>query len=597
MRKLSTFVFMILIALAFNPAQAQSAYPSKPVVIVVLQPSGSGVMYAFSRALAQVLAPRLGQAVSIRNAFGASKMEFVGNEPADGYTILLSDSTMNLLPGLYTPVAPLAVSTDTTAWIGMSLPAATPKEVVDKLNAIVNAALKQPEFAEKLVKQGLKPTGGTPEELASLIRGIEPLQKNNGVAIANRQQSAQKTTESAPSIGRYEGDLVAGVRQGKGTLVFPSGARYEGDFVGGLRQGHGAMTYVTGDRYVGNWVDNWPHGKGAITYANGQRYEGDWVRDVKQGKGIYTWPSGQRYEGEFAGNEYSGSGLMTYANGDRFAGKWVEGKRTGDNELAQSQQAQQREAQASSSDGFLDRAVSLLGRSVIGGRGNPAAAVQGKAATEFVRDSMSEQTGSSDGFQWGKAAALLTGSAVGGLGKLSPELQGKVITGILKDSAGGQTGISNLLANTQKAERPIASANAVGARSQSSSKTPLGRGVDPKNPDPLAVMNQLEAGYQTGAKPGVSGALRSQEVWRDNYSNKVVSTGVVKSYPDHETSIPGDVVAHDMGSQQAAMSKWGPQGAKTAQYTGCGACGVGSKITVVLDFGYLVDTHEYVRIK
>jgi hypothetical protein len=45
------------------------------------------------------------------------------------------------------------------------------------------------------------------------------------------------------------------------------------------------------------------------------------------------------------------------------------------------------------------------------------------------------------------------------------------------------------------------------------------------------------------------------------------------------------------------MATWGPQGAKSARYQGCGACGVGSKVVVVVDFGYIVDTHEYVRIK
>ncbi len=57
---------------------------------------------------------------------------------------------------------------DVDIWFGMYLPAATPKEIVAKLNAEINAILKSPDVIETLAKQGLYPTGGTPEELAAL---------------------------------------------------------------------------------------------------------------------------------------------------------------------------------------------------------------------------------------------------------------------------------------------------------------------------------------------------------------------------------------------------------------------------------------------
>lgn len=121
------------------------------------------------------------------------------------------------------------------------------------------------------------------------------------------------------------------------------------------------------------------------------------------------------------------------------------------------------------------------------------------------------------------------------------------------------------------------------------------------SPDPLAVMNQLIAGHKPGVEPrngnAPTGVPRSEEVWVDNYSNREVATGRTKSFPAHESNIPGDVMATKMRSEADAMATWGPQGAKSARYQGCGACGVGSKIVVVVDFGYIVDTHEYVRIK
>ena len=57
---------------------------------------------------------------------------------------------------------------DVDIWFGVYLPAATPKDIVTKLNTEINAILKLPEVAETLAKQGLQPTGGTPAELADL---------------------------------------------------------------------------------------------------------------------------------------------------------------------------------------------------------------------------------------------------------------------------------------------------------------------------------------------------------------------------------------------------------------------------------------------
>jgi tripartite-type tricarboxylate transporter receptor subunit TctC len=59
---------------------------------------------------------------------------------------------------------------DTDIWYGLYVPARTPADVVTKLNNDVNAALKKPEVAEALAKQGLQPTGGTPAQLEKMTR-------------------------------------------------------------------------------------------------------------------------------------------------------------------------------------------------------------------------------------------------------------------------------------------------------------------------------------------------------------------------------------------------------------------------------------------
>ena len=59
---------------------------------------------------------------------------------------------------------------DTDIWYGLYAPAHTPKEIVAKLNREMNAALKVPEVADALAKQGLQPTGGTADELEQMTK-------------------------------------------------------------------------------------------------------------------------------------------------------------------------------------------------------------------------------------------------------------------------------------------------------------------------------------------------------------------------------------------------------------------------------------------
>jgi tripartite-type tricarboxylate transporter receptor subunit TctC len=55
------------------------------------------------------------------------------------------------------------------AWNGLVAPAGTPRPVVDKINAEVNAILKQPDVAQKMNAAGFDLIGGSPEDFAKLI--------------------------------------------------------------------------------------------------------------------------------------------------------------------------------------------------------------------------------------------------------------------------------------------------------------------------------------------------------------------------------------------------------------------------------------------
>jgi len=63
---------------------------------------------------------------------------------------------------------------DAGTWFGLLAPAATPKDVIAKLNAEFNKALKLPELSKRLADEGADTAGGTPEEFAALIKNDIP---------------------------------------------------------------------------------------------------------------------------------------------------------------------------------------------------------------------------------------------------------------------------------------------------------------------------------------------------------------------------------------------------------------------------------------
>ena len=55
-------------------------------------------------------------------------------------------------------------------WFGLFAPAGTPDAVVQKLNAAVTTALKDPELAKKMREQGGEPTPMTPAQFKDFIK-------------------------------------------------------------------------------------------------------------------------------------------------------------------------------------------------------------------------------------------------------------------------------------------------------------------------------------------------------------------------------------------------------------------------------------------
>jgi len=57
-----------------------------------------------------------------------------------------------------------------TAWYGVSVPAKTPRPVVDRLNAEFVRAIRSPDLRERLITAGADPAGNTPEQYTAFVQ-------------------------------------------------------------------------------------------------------------------------------------------------------------------------------------------------------------------------------------------------------------------------------------------------------------------------------------------------------------------------------------------------------------------------------------------
>ena len=97
-------------AFTFSTASAQDpstgsgqGYPTKPIRLIVPSSPGGGTDTT-ARAITPKLSERLGQQVVVENRAGAAAMigtEYVARAAPDGYTLLIGQSTMTIVPAIY----------------------------------------------------------------------------------------------------------------------------------------------------------------------------------------------------------------------------------------------------------------------------------------------------------------------------------------------------------------------------------------------------------------------------------------------------------------------------------------------------------------
>jgi tripartite-type tricarboxylate transporter receptor subunit TctC len=93
-------VAAVLVVTAASFAAAQPAWPTKPITMVVPFPPG-GLADIVARPVAEAMSRELGQPVLVENKAGAGGgigMAYVSKAPADGYTVLMSLSSLTVIP-------------------------------------------------------------------------------------------------------------------------------------------------------------------------------------------------------------------------------------------------------------------------------------------------------------------------------------------------------------------------------------------------------------------------------------------------------------------------------------------------------------------
>jgi tripartite-type tricarboxylate transporter receptor subunit TctC len=77
----------------------------------------------------------------------------------------------SVLPSTPTAIEAGIAGYEATIWLGLMAPAGTPKPIIDKLNAAVNAAVKRPDLVKLWASLGAVPMSMTPEEFDKYLRG------------------------------------------------------------------------------------------------------------------------------------------------------------------------------------------------------------------------------------------------------------------------------------------------------------------------------------------------------------------------------------------------------------------------------------------
>ena len=123
-------------------------------------------------------------------------------------------------------------------------------DVIIKMNFIINENKKTRELIMN--------------QFTLLQNQINQLSKKFDINNINNQQ------ELKGKNWRYVGQIVNGLREGKGIVYYNDGDRYEGDYRNGKKEGKGIYYYNNGDREMGDFYNGKAIGKFVMLTRDGK---------------------------------------------------------------------------------------------------------------------------------------------------------------------------------------------------------------------------------------------------------------------------------------------------------------------------------------
>lgn len=152
------------------------------------------------------------------------------------------------------------------------------------------------------------------KEKSEIHEDSEKSKQNDNAQKSQVAEDIDKKCKPVVGAG-YVGDVVEGMREGKGRLVLENGDIYEGYWKKGVKSGHGIYIYADGMKYNGNWENDRMNGIGSLMLPDGSFYYGEFKNGQMTGVGMFRYSDGAVYEGEWKEGMWHGKGVFRLTDG------------------------------------------------------------------------------------------------------------------------------------------------------------------------------------------------------------------------------------------------------------------------------------------
>lgn len=149
----------------------------------------------------------------------------------------------------------------------------------------------------------------------------EPVKVEKQVAAESDKPVIDKVEKQMPG---YSGEMVNGLREGKGKLVLENGDIYEGNWKNGKKSGHGIYLFANGIKYNGSWNEDLMDGEGSLIFPDSRKYYGNITKGKITGYGTFVYSDGARYEGCWKDGKWHGEGKFKLKDGRELKAIFVE---------------------------------------------------------------------------------------------------------------------------------------------------------------------------------------------------------------------------------------------------------------------------------